>query len=92
MVHFSVPDWDDNDALALQEIGDEIMHDNAPNNLCGKDCLRKWNNLKQEHKKHIVRRQKSGQGAVKPSIFDEPINAILGNVHLLSETTVYSAY
>ena len=77
--------------VIFQEIGQEIMHDNVPDNLHGKDCLHKWNNLKQEHKKCIVRRQKSGQGAVKPSIFDELIDAILGNVHLLSETTVYSA-
>ncbi len=65
--------------IIFQEIGDEIMHENVPAKLRGKDCIMKWNNLKAEHKKRVVCHKKSGQGAVKPSIFDEPIDAILGN-------------
>ncbi len=56
------------------------MWENVPDKMRGKDALTKWNNLKAEHKKWVVHQQKSGQGVVKPSVFDEPIDAILGKV------------
>ncbi len=66
--------------VIFQEIGEELMQENVPEKMRGKDALTKWNNLKAEHKKWVVHQQKSGQGVVKPSVFDEPIDAILGKV------------
>ncbi len=82
--HRSIPN-----TIIFQEIGEELMRKDIPDKMCGKDALTKWNNLKAEHKKRVVKHQKSGQGAVRPSVYDEPIDAILGESYVF--TNLYSA-